>query len=261
MMIGAVKRILDVIAPETDWTWLQRMCANLKTVARPSRDKFAHAVTPEQMFDLGISMMNEAEDKEIRLHPYVSTKARDGLIIAMLISCPVRIANLAEIEIGRHLLFDTDHYWLAFTEVETKTGKEYKSDLPPSLTSRIDWYLNIHRPRLLALGNGSATRRLWIDREGKPMSEAAIRTQIENNSRKEFGKRVWPHLFRTIAVTGLVDEAPEQIGIAPDLLGHTNDQTFRKYYLLATGTRAHQAVQATILQGRAEALRRLRYGD
>lgn len=261
MMIGAVKRVLDVIASEHDWTWLQRVCANLKTMARPQRDKFAHAVSPEQLFDLGIAMMDEAECMEISHHPYVSTKARDGLMIAMLICCPVRIANLTEIEISRHLLFDTDHYWLSFTEDETKTSKEYKGDLPASLTSRIDWYRNNHRRRLLALGNQPATSRLWIDREGKPMSEAAIRHQVKFNTAREFGKHVWPHLFRAIAVTGLVDEAPEQIGIAPDLLGHTNDRTTRKHYILATGTRAHQAVQTTILQGRAEALRRLRNRD
>ena len=51
------------------------------------------------------------------------------------------------------------------------------------------------------------------------MSSRAIRRQIEARTQHAFGKPAWPHLFRDCAVTELVDTAPEEIGIAPDLLG------------------------------------------
>jgi integrase/recombinase XerD len=50
------------------------------------------------------------------------------------------------------------------------------------------------------------------------MSSNAIRAQIESRTRDAFGKAVWPHLFRDCAVTELVDSAPDEIGLAPDLI-------------------------------------------
>jgi hypothetical protein len=35
-----------------------------------------------------------------------STRYRDGLLIALLISCPMRLENLALLVIGQHLVFD-----------------------------------------------------------------------------------------------------------------------------------------------------------
>ncbi|OQM76242.1 hypothetical protein BFN67_15215 [Pseudaminobacter manganicus] len=257
MMIGALKRILDMITAEADWTWLRSICADLKLIARPSRNRFAHMVTPAQLFDLGLSMMNEAE--QVDGHPKrIAVRMRDGLLIAMLISCPIRIANLAQIEIGAHLLPADDRYRLHFDTDETKTGREYDTELPVTLTSYVDHYLRIHRPALLARGDGRRTDRLWIDRWGKPMAEASIRTQIEFNTRNAFGRHIWPHLFRAIAATGVVDEAPEAIGITPDLLGHTSVNTTEKHYILASATRAHQRVQTSFLEERAQAVRRLR---
>jgi integrase len=258
MMIGALKRVLDVVAPEADWSPLGSICTDLKQIARPSRDRFSHMVTPRELFELGMSMMDVAA-QDHGGHPMrVAVGARDGLMIAMLICCPVRIANLLQIEIGMHLLRDGDRYRLHFDKAETKTGKEFDGDLPSSLTPYIDCYLRHYRLALLMLGAGEKTDRLWIDRWGKPMAEAAIRAQIEFNTCNAFGRHVWPHLFRAIAVTGVVDEAPEQIGITPDLLGHASIQTTSRHYLLANATRAHQRVQASFLDGRAEALRRLR---
>lgn len=258
MMIGALKRVLDVIAPEVDWSPLGSICTDLKQIARPSRNRFAHMVTPGQIFDLGLSMMDEAEESTCRNPMRVAVRARDGLMLAMLICCPVRIANLVQIEIGTHLLSDGDRYRLHFDKEETKTGREFNSNLPPGLTPHIDRYLRHHRPVLLVLGDGEKTGKLWINRWGKPLSEAAIRAQIEINTRNAFGRHIWPHLFRAIAVTGMVDEAPEAIGITPDMLGHASFQTTSRHYILASATRAHQRVQASFLEGRAAALIRLR---
>jgi integrase/recombinase XerD len=65
---------------------------------------------------------------------------------------------------------------------------------------------------------GGVGGHLWLDRWGRPMSSNAIRAQIESRTRDAFGKAVWPHLFRDCAVTELVDSAPDEIGLAPDLI-------------------------------------------
>jgi integrase len=238
---------------------MAELYSNLKAEAKPSRNKMAHMVSPEQLYDLGIRLMQEARKEEKDGHHHFATKGRDGLMIAMLACCPVRISNLLQIELANHLLFDSDRYWLRFGEHETKTDVPFEGDLPVELTPWVEEYLAVHRRTLLARAKiPIATRRLWIDRWGQPMAEAGMRAQIKTRTRDAFGRHVWPHLFRSIAVTGLVDHAPDQFGVAPDLLGHSNDVTTRKHYLLSKGMEAHRAVQECVLRGRDAALTRRR---
>ena len=85
------------------------------------------------------------------------------------------------------------------------------------------------------------------------MSSAAIRQQINERTKVAFGKSIWPHLFRDCAVTELVDEAPHEIGVAPDLLGHGSIGTTQKHYVKAKGMTAHHRVQEVIAAARRKA--------
>jgi len=87
------------------------------------------------------------------------------------------------------------------------------------------------------------------------MSSKALRRQIWWRTRQAFGKGICPHLFRDCAVTELVDSAPEEIGIAPDLLGHADLRTTRKHYIQAQGMTAHARIQDMIAARRQAAAR------
>ncbi len=258
VMLGGVKRGCDVLAPAQDRAWLAHICTGLKANAKSSRDRLAHMVAPGQIMDLGLDLMEEARQRDDDRTHFASCLARDGLMLAMLISFPVRIGNFASIRIGEHLVFHNDRYSLRFPEEETKTGREQNGELPASLSPWIDWYLDVHRRRLLAKASGPATSALWINRFGEQLGENGIRTQIETRTRKAFGLPVWPHLFRAIGATGIVDVAPADISIASELLGHASIQTTSHHYILARGTKAHRAVQSSVLDARAAALERLR---
>jgi integrase/recombinase XerD len=131
--------------------------------------------------------------------------------------------------------------------------------VPVELTPYIDDYLRFHRPRLqsCARSDGAGTEgRLWLGRRGKPLSSGGIERLIATRTGEAFGKPIYPHLFRDIAVTELVDSAPEEIGIAPDLLGHADLRTTRKYYIQAHGMVAHLRVQDVIAARRRAATSR-----
>ena len=87
------------------------------------------------------------------------------------------------------------------------------------------------------------------------MSSRAIQRQIWWHTKQAFGKGIRPHLFRDCAVTELVDSAPEEIGIAPDLLGHADLRTTRKHYIQAQGMTAHARIQEMVARRRAAARR------
>jgi integrase/recombinase XerD len=253
-MLGALVHMLSVLEPARDWGQLARVYNHLRQTAAPSRDKLSRLVPATDLLELGLRLMDTCESGSDR-PAYVAIRYRDGLMIALLIACPIRIKNLANLVIGQHLVFDGDAYLVKLSATETKTGRPYVAAVPPELTPYIDRWLEIHRLRLQTFARGQAQvgGHLWINRYGRPMGSGAIRQQIEERTRQAFGKHVWPHLFRDCAVTELVDCAPEEIGIALDLLGHANLQTTKRHYIQAVGMRAHARVQEVIAARRRAA--------
>ena len=61
-------------------------------------------------------------------------------------------------------------------------------------------------------------------------------------------------------MTELVDCAPEEIGIAPDLLGHADLQITKKHYVQAVGMKAHARIQEDIAAWRRAATARGKSG-
>ena len=194
---------------------------------------------------------------------YRATQFRDGLIIAILICCPMRLRNLTEIVIDRHLLFDGQAYRIELTAAETKAGRLYHAAVPVERTLYVEDYLQVHRTRLqsFARADGPGTGgRLWLGRKGRPLSSGGVQKLIIARTSEAFGKAIYPHLFRDIAVTELVDFAPDEIAIAPDLLGHADLQTTQKYYIQADGMGAQARVQEVIAARRRAATSRDRTG-
>jgi integrase/recombinase XerD len=254
MMVGALLRMLAVLAPERDWTLLAQAHRHLKRTAVPSRDKLARMVPAAELLELGFRLMETwADGPPQRL--YRATRFRNGLLIALLIACPIRLKNLAQLTIGRHLIFDGRNYRLELAAAETKTGRPYVAAIPPELMPYIDRWLREHRPvlKLSSLAGpeaGTPGDSLWLDRFGGPMGYKAVQRQIAWQTEQAFGRAIRPHLFRDCAVTELVDVAPEEIGIAADLLGHAGLQTTQKHYIHAQGMTAHARVQEMIVRRR-----------
>jgi integrase/recombinase XerD len=263
MILGALVRMLSVLEPDRDWGPLARVYNHLRQTAAPSRDKLSRMVPATELFELGLRLMQTCEDGPDR-PAYVATRYRDGLMIACLIACPMRIKNLAGLVIGQHLVFDGAAYLVKLSATETKTGRPYVAAVPPELTPYIDRWLETFRPNLHTIARAEAQvgvgGHLWLNRHGRPLRSGAIRQQIEIRTQQAFGRHVWPHLFRDCAVTELVDCAPEEIGIAPDLLGHAALQTTKKHYLQAVGMKAHVRVQEVIAARRRAATSRYSTG-
>jgi integrase/recombinase XerD len=258
IVAGNLLRMLRVLEPQRDWTVPARVCRQLECTAVPSRDKLSKMVAATDLLALGIRLMETWAGVRSQ-QVYKATRFRDGLIISILICCPMRLRNLTEIMIGRHLLFDGRAYRLEFTSAETKTGRSYHAAVPPELTGYVGDYLRVHRPGLQTFARADgrgADGRLWLGRHGKPLSSGAIQRLIAARTTEAFGKAIFPHLFRDIAVTELVDFAPDEIAIASDLLGHADLRTTRKHYIQAQGMMAHIRVQEVIAARRRAARRR-----
>jgi len=237
-------RLAKAVAPNRDWTWFTDVKNRLWARAKPAKDKTSKIRPSEELFRLGIDLMEGAGDVRCRYNSQASaTQHRDGLIIALLAARPIRLKNLASIEIGRHLVRIDDIYWLCFEAAETKNRKHIEAPLPPVLTSRIERYRTDHRPSLLGT---SISDRLWISRFGIPLSDSVIRYHVKNRTQKAFGHPITPHLFRDCAATSVAIGDPDHVHIAMNILGHHSLATTQQYYdqskMLAAGRNYQSAL-------------------
>ena len=83
--------------------------------------------------------MHRAAAERARLSPrHRVALYRDGLMIALLSSCSVRLRNLLGLTIGRHLTRRGDVYWVVTQREETKTKRPLEVPLPQALTAAIE---------------------------------------------------------------------------------------------------------------------------
>jgi len=226
--------------------FLHTAATTLRRMGRPAGNKRSRLRPSAELYQLGLELMRGAASQ---VTPQEAARTfQDGLTIALLAARPVRLKNLASIEVGHHLTKQGDLYWLTFTARETKTYRHLEFPLPCELTALMDQHLTIYRPILLEnLGKwGSAPHSgLWVSMHGSKMNQDVLYRHIYERTKERFGEPVNPHLFRDAAATSIAIEDPDHVGIITAILGHSNTKTAETYYNQATSleaARRHQAV-------------------
>jgi integrase len=221
---------IAVLNPAADRTLLKLALSRLTPGARPVRDKKAKLVSPLTLLDLGQALMAEWQSRQAHDPRLNAMDYRDGLMIALLALCPLRLENLAAIIMGQHLTFESGRPRLAFTAAEMKGKRPLEFDLPLILQARLVFYLSEIHPMLYKGMQSGAP--LWPSlHTGKPqMSEHGIYTCVTQVTEKHLGHPVNPHMFRDAAATFITELAPEQAMMAARVLQHVDlDVTMRHY--------------------------------
>lgn len=236
-------RLAIAVQPDRNWAWLYDIKNRLCARAKPARDKTSKIRSSADLFSLGLSLMEVAQQATDRDPLVIPQRYRDGLIIALLAARPIRIKNLAAIEIGRHLVRIDSTYWLRFNAEEIKNRKHIEAPVPEVLTPHIERYCAVQRPTLLG---ASTSNYLWISRLGAPLSDSVIRYHVKNRTQEAFGYPITPHLFRDCAATSVAIEDPDHVRIAMNILGHHSLATTQRYYdqsqMLAAGRNYQSAL-------------------
>jgi integrase len=239
--IQKLRRFTQLIAPEHDLGWLIELERQLWSERRP-RPKWDRVVTTDVLVDAGRTLMAEAE---ITKRPKLSQARmfRNGLMIALLAYCPIRLKNFAALEIGRSFVNDDGTWWIVLTAAETKEKREDERPVPDDLTDSIERYLQVYRP---ILGEGKVkTNALWLAIGGEPMSYASIAELIPESTRMTIGIPVSPHFFRTAAVTTLAIRAGDKPHAGGALLHHRPGPVTQEHYNRASCITAGKSLAAT----------------
>ena len=193
--------------------------------------------------------MNKAQDCKSVVK--VASTFRDGLMIAFLAARPVRISNLADIELDRHAERQGEFYWLVYPAKEMKNRRALEFPLPREMTVSMQQYLELYRPLLLSRTgrwNRGSHDGLWVSRDGSKLVRGRIREIVARHTERRIGWAINPHLFRDAAATSVAIEDPEHVGIVAAILGHGDYRTAERYYnqadALAASRRYHQVLES-----------------
>lgn len=217
-------RMASALAPKSDWSWLNDIVLQLKDEIRP-RSKASRIIPADRLFKLGRDLMQRAQDLQSTTDLQRARHYRNGLLIALLSLCPIRLKNLASLTVGRQLQLIDGAWWIILAGSETKTGRPDERPLPEVLTPYIDKWLRTWRPLFLDPGDA-----LWASIKGGGLAYTYVGTIITETTRRELGIAINPHLFRDCAVFTIAHEAGDEMGVASALLQHTDPRVTNLHY-------------------------------
>lgn len=237
------RHALRILGAHNDFTWIAAIACRLKATY-PARSKHHRVKTSDELFSLGLALMDQAEaGRNGSRKPTIKDAQlyRDGLAIALLAVVPLRRSNLAQLSIGRNLLQAGAEWVICLSADETKSRREYEASLG-SVSPRVDHFLQVFRP---VFHNATKHPALWPSTKGVPLTGNAVYDLIIRRTRAHFGQAVNPHLFRDGAATLWALQAPAVIEGASALLGHS-DVKMMRYYNQARSIAAGRQLAAII---------------
>jgi integrase len=226
--IYKLRMAAQILDPKADFSWLAEIEKDLALVMEP-RSKFDRVVLAERLVEAGLILVTEAERSGKT--PFEQAKGiRNGLLIALLAACPVRIKNYASLEIGNTLKEAHGGWWITLPPKSTKMGGGEERPVPDYLYRPIDLYLKHARPALI--GSRPASNSLWISsRTGQRYTTKNLGTLISKITFETLGVDVSPHLFRTAAATTAALYGGDNPHLASAVLNHSDSQVTYNHYI------------------------------
>jgi integrase len=246
--IYKVRRAAECIAPPRDFAWLAEIGNDLVLLERPKND-FDRIVLTERLVEAGLTLIREADADTNGPRLRRALLVRNGLMVALLALCPIRLKNFAGLKIGRSFLRLEGGWWIVLKHTKSKRP-DYRP-VPPFLTRSIESYLEVYRPVLLRqltdrsearldLRHGpapltisspnEAASALWLSRLGAPLSYSQVERAITETTRMTLGVPVNPHRFRTSDATAAALYASHLPHLASALLHHSHQDVTQKHY-------------------------------
>lgn len=234
-----VCRAARLIAPARDFSWLSEIAQDLALLAEPT-NKSARVVMTERLVEAGLTLLGEAALATSRPLLVRSLMARNGLMVAMLAVCPIRLKNFAALEIGRSFQEHNGSWWIVLRNTKSKRPDE--RPIPIYLRMAIQQYLEIHRHALLGCGSARGKLNhtknvvlkregaLWVSRLGTRLSYGQVRRAISETTRATIGTDVSPHLIRASAATTAALHAGDMLNLASALMQHTRPSVTEEHY-------------------------------
>ena len=146
-------------------------------------------------------------------------KAQAALGMRLLIYMPVRPENLSELEFDKHLFVRAEPGATSTLELESEEVKN-DNDIGYDIPAHLAKMLREYRDRIAPKHLGHRSRRLFVNLDGTPKSQATVSYLISSYALRRAGIVITPHQFRHLAAKNMLDANPGNFPGVKDLLGH-----------------------------------------
>ena len=166
-------------------------------------------------------------------------KMQIALAIQILLAAPIRMQNLATLELGRSLQWPSGRSgptYVVLRRDETKNSVPLEYPLPEHCRELLHEYLDRYR----SYATVKDREWLFLRMDGSRAPDSALRDGITKAVARELGIAMTPHQFRHVAAEVALDIHPGALGLVRDLLGHRNIKTTSNFY---AGMRTREAAR------------------
>lgn len=230
--------------PKADRGSINSIISRLDRKAKSVRDIESNLISPVELRDMGLAMMDEAERIPRRSFQRASLY-RDGLLTMFMSLCPLRPGAVSEMRIGAHIVIEGVRVTVRFSNAEGKKRRLENVPLSAELSHRFIRFINFYR-LMFPKPPQEHAQALWLSRNGNPMNRDGISKRIKERLGKRTGKRFSAHMFRHAAASYIVDVAPEHARTITGLLGHSGFRTAKRHYIKGQQHMAVRKYQASV---------------
>jgi integrase len=227
---------------------MQKVASRLSTGRRGLTAKNRERLRPfddlrtvAQFLGLPRRIRREVE-KDRRTPKLRAIDAQMAAAIAILQTVPLRLSNLARIDMRENLIARGKRLYLVVPEGDTKNGEPIDFELPAEIVDIVGWYVREYRPHLLR----APTDALFPGEGSGPKSAQGLGVQIKAVSFRFTGLTVNPHLFRHAGAKIFLDQRPGQYEVVRQVLRHRSIETTTSFYVGAETRSAGQHYAAVI---------------
>ena len=206
---------------------------------------------------LGLPSKLAAQARRSRLSPERRVQRMQiALFLDLLLSIPLRLQNLSQLEVGKQLLRPggpTKPMQLVLNADEVKNDQSMIFNVPDGVQSLLDEYWQHFRP-LLEPDNSAF---LFITRGGILKSSESLRDGVTKAVKRHIGIHMTPHQFRHLAAKLILDANPGAYLLVQHLLGHKNFKTTVAFYAESQSRNAGRVLDSILTELRTKRGRRL----
>src|SRR5262249_52353990 len=130
--VQKLRRVVQLIAPGQEIAWLIELERELAGEMRP-RPKWDRIVSSDELVKAGLALVAEAEIAADSPPLTRGRMVRDGLMVALLACCPIRLKNYAALEIGATFVRINGVWWILLPASATKERRPDERPVPEFL--------------------------------------------------------------------------------------------------------------------------------
>lgn len=185
---------------------------------------------------------------------------RAAVAVELEIMCPIRLENLASINIDTDLVRSRTgkdgRVHLFIPGNRTKNGEDIELELPYQSASLIDVYIQKYRSQLIEPEHrGQGDRFLFPKPDGRAKTGKVLADHVCEVFLRELGIPFNMHLFRHLGCFLYLQKHPGQFDVMRRVLGHKQVETTMRFYAHIQQSDAFRLFDTHVLQIREDAMR------